>query len=78
MSKTFYVEPGYEARSQGAWYGAGLLLWVEHDGQIEVFEAPGGKRGRRLGSYAYAALDTAAPPPGLRAAAAGPPPPRAD
>lgn len=73
MSKTFYVVPGYEARCQGAWYAPGLLLWIEHGGVIEVFEAPGGKRGRRLGVYAYAALDMTAPPPGLRAPAAAEP-----
>jgi hypothetical protein len=68
MSKVFYVEPGYEALTQGAWHGAGLLLWVEPGGNVEVFQAPGGKRAGRIGAWDYAALDADSPPPGLRPA----------
>jgi hypothetical protein len=67
MSKLFYVEPGFEARSQGAWYRPGLLLWIEQGGHIEVYHAPGGERGKCIGAWTYESLSMDAPPPGLRA-----------
>jgi hypothetical protein len=68
MSKTFYVQPGYEVLSHGAWHRAGLLLWVEPGGTVDIFRAPDGKRASCVGSYDYATLDPEVPPPGLRAA----------
>ena len=40
MSKTFYVQPGYEVLSHGAWHRAGLLLWVEPGGTVDISSAP--------------------------------------
>ena len=65
--KVFRVAPGYEVVKGYVTYGAGLVLDVEHGETIQVFAAPSGGRGSRVGQFAYDDLAATAPPPGLAA-----------
>ncbi|TXL73860.1 hypothetical protein FHP25_19610 [Vineibacter terrae] len=66
MSKTFFVEPGYEAFNRGVWYGPGILLIVEEGERVEVYAAPNGKPAACVGNHEYTKLNQDRPPTGLR------------
>ncbi len=65
MTKTYKVDIGFDVRKGDKWFGAGRLITVGNDESIEIYAAPHGNRGDRIGVYSYDSLVRDRPPPGL-------------
>jgi hypothetical protein len=68
MSKQFNVAPGFLVRIGSLWHDSQAPLFIEEDEEAAIYLDNRGLAGCCLGIYAYAGLDSQAPPMGLRCA----------